>query len=119
MIKWIRRSVSHSLFHVQVIPESYCTRFELTYNFYWGREKRENSKRLYVGETLDTADCKDTEWFSKSCNKFLKPTNPSILNTKSPYVFECGCSIKPAMILLRRETHLNTLPNEKHICLAN
>lgn len=57
------------------------------------------------------------EWFNKS-HKFSKPTNPSTLSKKSPFMFEYGRSIKPATILLRREAHLNTLPKENHICLA-
>lgn len=53
MIKWYRqRSVSHSLFHIGIIPGNYCTQFELTYNFHYRRHKLENSKHLYVGETL-------------------------------------------------------------------
>lgn len=56
--------------------------------------------KLYI-----TADCKNTEWFNESHNKFPKPTNPNILNTKSPYVFEYGHSMKSATTLLGREAH--------------
>lgn len=60
MIKWYRqRSVSHSLFHIGIIPGNYYTQFELTYNFHYRRHKLENSKHLYVGETgeLQTSLC--------------------------------------------------------------
>lgn len=56
--------------------------------------------KLYI-----TADCKNTEWFNESHNKFPKPTNPNSLNTKSPYVFEYGHSMKSAKTLLGREAH--------------
>lgn len=61
-----------------------------------------------------TANCKNMEWF-KSHSKFLKPTKNSILNTKSPYMFEYGHSIMPATILLRKEAHLNTPKWKTHL----
>lgn len=61
-----------------------------------------------------TANCKNMEWF-KSHSKFLKPTKNSILNTKSPYMFEYGHSVMPATILLRKEAHLNTPKWKTHL----